>query len=232
MPVDGRQAGAVHVRIAVLAMLLAVGFGLAVVGIALGVDESLTDSGTGASFTVSENSVSFTHGDEQVSAVEEMENVTNVEISAENSELVVETERAEPFGPGDVSQIIDIAQQNETLRAELGDPEAYEYEVEPIYRLNASATVSVESIDVVVAGTDHGNWSAGDGGEQVEFEFVAIEDEGSEGSVRVDREPSYVEDEASVTVSDPETGVTRFTLVVDLDSETVVSVTDWQNANR
>lgn len=207
-------------RLVLLVLLLAIGLGFAVAGTVLGIDDSLTDSDPDASFTISENNVTVNTDDEVITAVDRMQSVTEVEISERSGQFVVETDSVDPFTGQEVDQIVTIARQNETVRTELGDSELYEFEVEPIHELEAT------DIDVHVSENDTHSSPSVD--EEFDIDVIEYSDQSNE-TVRVDRNLSIVENEARVIVRDPGTGDTPFSLVVDLDAERVVTLTDLQD---
>ena len=47
------------------------------------------------------------------------------------------------------------------------------------------------------------------------------------GTVTIDRDPKYVEDEAVVRIRDPATDEMYYSATVDLENETVTEITEW-----
>lgn len=246
-PESGFHASSVRSKLTLLVALLVVGVGLAFTGNALGVSEPLSEPEPGALVAVSDENVTVTASGQEVTAVEKMDTVTNVEITEQDGEFIVTTDREEPFTSAEIERGIEIAKGNKTVQTALDRRDTYEFEVEPVHKLEASelavttvndtnitfdtATEDNESGGVDTTTTDHesgGNRTATDSDEII---TVTVEDNSSddESTVRVDREPSYVEDRAVVVVRDTEAGERVLSVVVDLQNERVTSLTDWRD---
>ena len=246
-PESGIHASSPRSKLVLLVALLAVGVGLAFTGNALGVSEPLSEPEPGALFAVSDENVTVTASGQEVTAVEKMDTVTNVEITEQDGQFLVTTDREAPFTSAEMQRGIEIAKENKTVQAALDRRDTYEFEVEPVHKLEASelavttindtnvtfdtATEENESRSVDTTTTDHESGANRTAAESDDIVTVTVEDNGSnDGStVRVDREPSYVEDRAVVVVRDPEAGERVLSAVVDLQSEQVVSLTDWRD---
>jgi len=244
-PKSGFHESRLRSKLALLVALLVVGAGLAFTGNALGVSEPLSEPEPGALFAVSDENVTVTASGQEVTAVEKMDTVTNVEITEQDGQFVVTTDRKEPFTSAEIDRGIEIAKKNKTVQTALDRRDTYDFEVEPVHKLEATdlAVTTVNDTDITfdtatednesgsVDTTDHKSGDNRTAADSDDIVTVTVEDNGSndESTVRVDREPSYVEDRAVVVVRDPEAGERVLSVVVDLQSEQVVSLTGWRD---
>ena len=230
------------VRVGFVGTLVLVGIGLTIVGASFGVDESIVDRDDEPAVELDEDAITVsTNGEE--TTVHELENVTEIEISETDGIVDVQLERTEPLTDADRTTAIDVATENETVREILADPAAYDFEVESIERQGA------ESVDATPVEADFDANATGDSvepgeaefeaefdanasgdsvepGEEIELEAVEVESVESDDRITIDREPSYVQDKARVTITDPETDERLLSLVVELGAERVISITE------
>ena len=212
-------------RLGVVVTLLVVGIGLAGVSSVTGADELLPGSGADASLDVSEDNVTVISSGTEEPVIRDVSNVTAIEISDQGGEIVVDTERSEPFTPAERSEIVDIARQNGTVRDELGDLTDYEFSVEPIQYVeldsNAGERTEIE-FDVVETSPDGDNHTE----TADEYDVVEIDTDDGTGTVHIDREQQYLEDRAEVIVRERETGQRHLSAVVDITDQRVRSVSE------
>lgn len=203
-------------RLAVLLTLAILGVAVAGIGATLGAPSGTTaDADT--RFVVTEQNVTVATDQEEVTVTEDMSNVTSVRVrEAAAGQFSVETERAQPLTERKRERAKRIARTNETVQTHLADGE---------YTLDVDAIQQVETTAMQVSGnvterTESGNVTV------IRYEA----EETADDSVVVDREPTYVPNEAVVRLRDPtasERTELKYSVDVDLTNETVTDVTDW-----
>ena len=203
-------------RLAVLLTLAVLGVAVAGIGATLGAPSSTTaDADT--RFVVTEQNVTVATDQEEVTVTDDMANVTSVRVrEAAAGQFSVETERAQPLTERERERAKRIARTNETVQTHLADGE---------YTLDVDAIQQVETTAMQVSGnvterTESGNVTV------IRYEA----EETADDSVVVDREPTYVPNEAVVRLRDPtasERTDLKYSVDVDLTNETVTDVTDW-----
>ncbi|MFC7138597.1 hypothetical protein ACFQMA_01950 [Halosimplex aquaticum] len=203
-------------RLLALVALAALGAGLAVVGTSLAGGQAAAGA-PGTAFVVSEDNVSVASGHGERTLVENVSRAESIAIERVGAGRFAV--RAEPpITDRERERARAILLGNETVRRALEAMGAYELGVEPIRKLNGSSAVSMSGN---VTGT-----TDSDGAQEFRIENVTVR--GESESVVLDRDASYVEDEASVRVRRPATGELRYTVHVDLANGTVRDVTDWE----
>jgi hypothetical protein len=58
---------------------------------------------------------------------------------------------------------------------------------------------------------------------------LTVADANETGTVIIDRDPEYVEDEAVIGIRDLATDETYYSVTVDLDNETITDITEWRS---
>ncbi|WP_202614421.1 hypothetical protein [Halostella litorea] len=216
------MANDVRVRLAVLVGLAALAVGLAGVGTAVGVTDPIADADAGGEFVVADGSVTFAGNGENVTVVESTANVSEIRFEETDSgRFVVSTETDRPLTPAERDRAVEIARSNGTVRGKLAELDGYELAVEPVQRLEAD---QVSSYDVTLEAD--GNATAG----ETDVFVANATAEDRDGTVVVERDPSYAEDRAVVRVQQPDAAEgerLRYSVDVDLANDTVTDVTDW-----
>ena len=205
-------------RLAVLLTLAVIGVAVAGIGATLGAPSGTTaDADT--RFVVTEQNVTVATDQEEVTVTEDMSNVTSVQVrEAAAGQFSVETERAQPLTERERERAKRIARTNETVQTHLAEGE---------YTLDVDAIQQVETTAMEISGniterTESGNVTV------IRYETDA--EETADDSVVVDREPTYVPNEAVVRLRDPtasERTDLKYSVDVDLTNETVTDGTDW-----
>ena len=203
-------------RLAVLLTLAILGVAVAGIGATLGAPSGTTaDADT--RFVVTEQNVTVATDQEEVTVTEDMSNVTSVRVrEAAAGQFSVETERAQPLTERERERAKRIARTNETVQTYLAEGE-YTLDVDAIQRLD---TTAMQVSGNVTERTESGNVTV------IRYEA----EETADDSVVVDREPTYVPNEAVVRLRDPtasERTELKYSVDVDLTNETVTDVTDW-----
>ena len=205
-------------RLAVLLTLAVLGVAVAGIGTTLGAPSGTTAEAD-TRFVVTEQNVTVATDQEEVTVTEDMYNVTSVRVEAAAAgQFNVETERAQPLTEGERERAKQIARTNETVQAYLAKGE-YTLAVDAIQRLD---TTAMQISGNVTERSESGNVTV--------IKYEAETEETADGSVVVNREPTYVPDEAVVRVRDPtasERTDLKYSVDVDLTNETVTDVTDW-----
>jgi len=209
-----------HIRLVALVALAGLGVALAVAGSSLGAGDPIASSDPSGEFTVSSGNVTFSDGDGEVTAVEDLSGVDRVEFTDEDGVVRVETEPAEPLTAAERDRAAALARDNDTVQQYLAGVDEYDIAVEPIQKLDTTTAVDI--------GASQRSETTEDNSTQIKFNVSEVETESGGDAVRVDREPSYVEDEANVRVYGPG-GDRQYSLVVDLQADAVVDLIDWDD---
>ncbi|ELY63152.1 hypothetical protein [Natrinema versiforme] len=215
----------VRSRLLVLVGLAVIGVGLAGVGTALGVAEPLATTGTSAEFVVAEDNVTFATGDESETVVDDLSNVSEITIEeTDTGEFTVQTTEERPLTDSERERARTIAMTNETVKTELGEMDTYELSVEPIRKLSVDA-FSQESYDVAGGLNETNNGTV----------IIGTTDDGGDGSITVERDPSYVQDRANVRIRQPNASdrhELQYTVDIDVANGTVTDITDWDDIRQ
>ncbi|SDY93188.1 hypothetical protein [Halopenitus persicus] len=211
-------------RLILLVVLAVLGVGLAVIGTTVGATTTLTDSGPGAAFVVSEDNVTFEHGDQQATVLDNMSRVDSIEIEQQNSGTYqVNTEAEDPLTDSDRSRAKAIARNNATVQKALQNLDQYELTVDPIHKLTVDSARTTTF-------TGLNNTSMDSETPEGEETFtLTVEETDETGTVTIDRDPEYVEDEVVVRIHDPAADEMYYSITVDLENETVTDITDWRS---
>lgn len=205
-------------RLAVLLTLVVFGVAVAGIGATLGASSGTT-AGADTRFVVTEQNVTVATDREEVTVTDDMSNVTSVRVrAAAAGQFSVETERAQLLTERKRERAKRIARTNETVQTHLAEG-TYTLDVDAVQRLD---TTAMEISGNVTKRTESGNVTV--------IRYEAETEETADGSVVVDREPTYVPDEAVVRLRDPtasERTDLKYSVDVDLTNETVTDVTDW-----
>lgn len=215
----------ISVRVATLLGLAVLGLGLAGAGAALGVGGPVTADESSLGVAVGEGNVTLSDGGREMTVLNDTRGVEAIELRTRGGDLVVDTERASPLTAAERERARAVVRANATMRRHLDAMGAYELVVEPIPKLGTTdEDVTVYNVTRV------GNGSA----ESATFRVVGEAGDGSastgsrgDDSVTLRRDRTYVEDRASVGVRDPTTGEETYSVTVDLRTETVTRITDW-----
>jgi len=205
-------------RLALLLTLAVLGVAVAGIGATLG-GPTVTTAEADTQFVVTEQNVTVATEREEVTVTDDMYNVTSIRVQeAADGQFSVETERTQPLSETDRERAKRIARTNETIQAHLAEGK-YTLDVDAIQRLDATAM----QVSNITQTSNSGNVSV--------YTFNETESEKTAGgSVVVDREPTYVPNEAVVRLRDPtasERSDLTYSVHVDLTNETVIDVTDW-----
>jgi hypothetical protein len=200
-------------RLALLAALAATGVALAGVGTVVGLTGTATPDAPAGEFVVSDN-VTFTTAGGDRTKLANLTADSEVRISRTGpGTFAVETESSTPLSEADRELARRVARENETVSRALERMGAYELTVDPVRKLQ---TVELD-VEQVRTAENSSTVSAN------KTVYVMNVSTGSD-EVVVDREPQYVRDMASVQVSPPGGGETRYHATVDLANRTVVDV--------
>jgi len=209
-------------RLTMLVALAFLGVGLAVIGTGVGATNPFTTSESGTAFVVSEDNVTFEHGDQQATVLNNMSNVDSIEIEQQDTGIYqVNTETDDQLTDSDRSQAKTIARDNTTVQGILQDLDRYELTVEPIHKLTVDSAQTTSFTGLNNTSRD------GETAEGEETFTIRVEDSNETGTVTIDRDPKYVEDEAVVRIRDPATDEMYYSATVDLENETVTEITEW-----
>ncbi|WP_254764153.1 hypothetical protein [Natrinema marinum] len=212
-------------RLLVLVGLTVIGVGLAGIGTAFGMTEPLSNTGTSAEFVVSENNVTLTTGDKSETIVDNLSNVSKITIEETNSgQFTIHTIENQPLTENERERARTIAMTNETVNEALDGMDTYKLSVEPIQQLNFSSS-NTQSYDVAIESNETNG----------EMTIVNTTDDHGDGSVTIERSPSYVEDRAVVRVRNPDEDSPhdlRYTVDIDLVNRTVTDITDWNEIRQ
>ena len=205
-------------RLALLLTLAVLGVAVAGIGATLGAPSGTTAEAD-TQFVVTGQNVTVATDQEEVTVTEDMSNVTSVRVrEAAAGQFSVETERAQPLTERERERAKRIARTNETVQTHLAEAR-YTLDVDAIQQVETTAM----QISNITQTSNSGNVSV--------YTFNEAEtEETADGSVVVDREPTYVPNEAVVRLRDPtasERTDLKYSVDVDLTNETVTDVTDW-----
>ena len=211
-----------HSRVGLLVGLAVVGLALASAGTALGVADPVTDSERAGTFVVSGENLTVS-SDSDRTVVTDLTGVETVEVSrVGSSRFAVRTEQATPLSEADRRLATRIARSNETVVRALSRMENPALTVEPIRKLTVE-----ESVQFTAEPVDGLNVTSADAETQVYR--MRNETVGNEsGTVVVERDPDYADDEATVEVRTGDDEL-RYSVHVDVVNETVVGITDWED---
>jgi len=211
-------------RLTLLVVLTALGVGLAIIGNAVGATTPLAASEQGSAFVVSEDNVTFEQGNQRSTLLNNMSQIDSIEIEHQGSGTYqVDTKTEDPLMDSERSQAKAIARDNATVQQTLQDLDQYELTVGPIHKLTADSAQTT-------AFTGLNNTSmGGETAEGAETFTLTVKDSDETGTVTIDRDPEYVEDEAVVRIRDPVTDEIDYSVTVDLENEAVIEITDWRS---
>ncbi|WP_276274111.1 hypothetical protein [Haloarcula litorea] len=220
----------VRSRLLVLVTLTVIGVGLAGGGVAVGLAGPLSTTGPSAEFVVSEGDVTVSTGDRSEPVVENLSGVTEVTIEETDAgQFTVRTRTDSPLTDAERRRARAIATDNATVALALDGMDAYELSVEPVYRVNRTASTR-RTFEIR---TDSNRTDGVFRGEVVDDETGTGDSDG--GTVTVERAPDHVDDRAVVRVRDPDRGDRhdlRYTVDVNLANGTVTGITDWAAIRR
>ena len=211
-------------RLTLLVTLAVLGVGLAVIGTAVGATTPLAGSESDAAFVVSEDNITFEQGDQRATVLDNMTRVDSIEIEQQGSGTYqVNTETEAPLTDSERSQGKAIARDNATVQQALQDLDQYKLIVEPIHKLT---TDSIQTTTVTGLNNTSMDSETVDGAGTF---TLTMKDSNETGTVTIDRDPEYVEDEAVVRIRNPGTDEMYYSATVDLENETVTDITDWRS---
>jgi len=216
----------VRFRVAFLLGLAILGVGLAGFGTAFGVTGPIAADDPGGEFVVSDQNVTFSAQGQEGTIVQNLSNVTTIEIKeADDGQFAVTTERDQPLTDAERERAREIARRNETVRGALEDMDEYELIVEPIHKIDELKTTQISGEVSTV------NESEGISKINLTGDSLSERDD----AVVVQRDPSYVDDEAVVRISHPdedEPTDLKYSVSIDLATETVTDITDWEEIRQ
>ncbi|SFS54206.1 hypothetical protein [Halostagnicola kamekurae] len=214
-------------RMLVLVGLAVIGVGLAGIGTTLGMTGPLSSTGTPAEFVVSDDNITFTSDDIQETVVDDLSNVSKITVEETDSgQYTIQTKEDQPLDEKERKRARTIAMTNETVNEALEEMDRYELSVEPVQKLNLSAS-SVQSYDTVIGVNETKDTTASSN-----MTIVNTTDDHSDESVIIGRSPSYVEDRAVVRIRHPGEDSPhdlKYTVDIDLADRTVTDITDWND---
>ena len=216
----------IRTRLLVLAGLVVVGIAVAGVGTAFDVTEPLSKTGPSGEFVVSDENVTFVGPSGSETVVTTLTNVRKITIERDDAgQYRLHTSKNQPLTDDERERARTIAVTNDTVEQSVETMGGYELSVEPIQKLDTSAS-SQQSYDVVIDGNQTSD----------EFTIVGTDtDDQEDGAVTIERDPSYVEDRAVVRIRQPgedERSDLKYTVDVDLANDTVTGITDWEEIRR
>jgi hypothetical protein len=213
----------IRTRVLILAGLAGLGVALAGVGATVGTTPFSTAADSAPHFVVSDQNVSVSTGERTETLVENMSGVQAVTINeTATGHFTVDTGTEGPLTETERQRAKEIALDNRTVRQELGTVDGYEFVVEPIRKIESSE-MSQQRYNTTFAIEPEG-----EGNVTITAWNTTTETENE--SVRLVRDPSYVEEQVSVRVhrpSDPGRRSLKHTMTVDLANKTVTDITDW-----
>lgn len=244
----GRAAslGDLPVRLIVVLALVVVGLGLAGVGAVLGLGGTLADTGENPEIAVSGENITVVTPGRDSRTVLDMTDVTEVEITVTDDEFRVQVERANRGEAGNATPLSDhdherataIVRENETVMSTLGGFEDHEVSVRPADELDESFETQAEPNrtappDIEGATNQTTNESidlylADESGDSVTIRRRST-DEGQVVVVTLTtgtQRQSVVIDSPHPSTQGPHAhkGVTRYSLVVDLEDQQVLEL--------
>ncbi len=213
----------VVVRLVALLALASVGVGTAWAGAALGLGDPIA-TGPGGAVSVSGDDVTFSDGDREITVLENVSGTESIEIAAADGRLTVDSEPAAPLTDAERERALEIARDNETVARRLASMDEYDLAVEPIRGIAADSVqqTSVSGSEWTVVEAENGTTTRTF---DVESGNVTV-DRGDDAVVISPAEQSYVDDDVTVEISEPDSGAVRYEAQVDLAAERVVVVTD------
>ncbi|MGQ3330165.1 hypothetical protein [Halorubrum sp. FL23] len=211
-------------RLTLLVVLAALGVSLAVIGSAVGATTPLAASEPSAAFVVSEDNVTFERGNQRATLLNNTTGVDSIEIEQQGSGTYhVNTEAKNPLTDSERNQAKAIARGNATVQQTVQDLDQYELTVEPIRKLTVDSAQTTSFTGLTNTSRD---------GEKVAEEetfTLTVEDSNETGTVTIDRESEYVENEAVVRIRDSATDEICYSATVNLENETVTDISDWHS---
>ncbi|RBI63517.1 hypothetical protein DMJ13_02990 [halophilic archaeon] len=211
--------GEVRVRLLAVVGLAVLAVALAVTGTALGIANPLTADEPGAQVTVTEDGITLSNGGPEETVVGNMTAVETVKIASHDGQLRIRTEEKEPLTSADRIRAIEVAQNNDTLQRSLDELSEYELEVQPIEKLDAS---TAETVDISGVTKDGPNDS-----EDPVFRVETNSSAETSESITIRREPSYVENQATIKIRRPTDDELLYSAEVNLSEGRIVDITDW-----
>ncbi len=211
-----------RLRVVSLIGLAVLGVGLAVVGTSVGATSPLATSDSGTAFVISEQNITLEHGGQQATVVNNMSGVDHIEIERQGDGAYrVHTDTEQPISDSERRLATTVARNNATVSQALAELDRYELTVEPIRKLTMDSAQTM----TLTGATQQSSTTESDA-RNATYSFSV---ENQNGSVTVDRDPTYVEDEVSVRIRDPRRDELYYAVTVDLHNETVTAVTDWRD---
>ncbi|WP_256392980.1 hypothetical protein [Natronoarchaeum rubrum] len=211
---------AVRSRLVFLLGLAVLGIALAGIGTAFGVTAPIAADDPSGEFVVSDQNVTFSTQSQEDTVVRNLSNVTTIEIEeSTDGRFTVSTERDRPLTDAERERAKAIARGNDTVRRALDAMGEYELAVEPIHKIDELSTTQISG-DVSTVNESEGI-----------FKINLSDDSLTErdDAVVVDRDPTYVDDEAIVRVrhsnGDAPTDL-KYSVSVDLAAGTVTDITE------
>jgi len=216
----------VRSRLVFLLGLTILAVGLAGLGTAFGVTAPLAADNPGGEFVVSDQNVTFSTQGQEDTVVQNLSNVTTIEIEeSEDGQFAVTTERDQPLTDAERDRAREIARRNETVRQDLEDMDEYELTVDPVYRIDELSTTQISGEVSTV--------NESEGITMINFTDDSLSER--DDAVVIQRDPSYVDDEAVVRVRQPNNGdqiEQEYSVSVNLATETVTDITDWADIRQ
>ncbi|WP_340097991.1 hypothetical protein [Salinibaculum salinum] len=196
------------------------GIALAWSGTALGIGDTIADGRETGKVDISGSNVTLESGNQQVDIVENITATDAVAVSTSDSRITITIDNRGPLTADEQQRARAIASENATVARTIEETANVTLAVEPIRKVNAESNIQFET---TVEVPNNSSVEFDDGYTIESAENVTVQR--SKSSVTVaSKQPSasYVEDEAIVRVRDTATETTRYAVIVDLESETVL----------
>ena len=210
----------VRMRLVVVAVLAAVGVGLAGAGAVLGAGDAIAGGDRMGEVTVAGTNVTVSGSDGEVVLTGNVSETSDLEIVEAGGGITVAQRENEPFTRQERERAIEITRSNETIAAYLETVEDVAFRVEPVEKIDADE-MQTATVEFDVNGTT-GTIASG---ETVRVANVTVEEQ--DYSVTINREPPYVADRAVVRIHGSDGDDPDYSVEVDLANGTVAGVTDW-----
>ncbi len=181
--------------------------------------EPLTSDPSGE-FVVADGNITFNSSGESKTVVKNLSKVREVKIEeTDTGQFTIQTIEEQPLTVRERERAREITLANQTVNSALSEMDSYEFSVDPIQQINASAFNRV-SYD----GTTSHETSDG-------ISIIEVSNKKEDyGAITITRESNYVEDRAVVRIRQPDAPQSedlKYSVDVDLKNETVTDITDW-----
>jgi hypothetical protein len=209
-------------RAVLLVVLAGIGVTLAGVGAAFGIGSSPLATDRTGEVSIAGTNVTVSGSGTGPKLVGTVSKTSDIEIAERGGKITVREHEDRPLTQRERERAVDIAQTNRTIASYLQQTENAEIRVEPIRKLRTQEIHAV-TVETDLNGTNH-SFPSNDS-----VAMVNITRKESSDAVTIDRDPSYVEDQATVRIGPPGWTDPRYSVTVDLTNGTVTQITDWRD---